>query len=1851
MGKQLLKIMCVLLLLSMKMQAAHVTPERAQGLATSFCMQQGVNGLRGSVKPTLRLVYQATSTLRSADSSASFYVFNLDEGKGFVIVSADDRTYPVLGYSDQGSFDYDRIPDAMKELLGKYEKEIQMLATQKASSPEGVATEWNRLQSMTKADNSEKLLKTALWNQDYPFNNQCPNRRLVGCVGTAMGIIMQYNKWPEKGNGSHTSNGNTVTFGEYNWASMPATGVSSAAQIAEVSKLLYDAAVSIDTEFGLYSSSSGENRVPLALTSYFGYDRGIEYKKKDRMVDADWADIIRKEIDNNRPVLYAGQDASAGHAFVCDGYNSDGKFHINWGWGGYMNAYFSLSLLNPKTYNYSSMEAMVYNIKRASNATAYSPLQLTSEEKQVGLTSDKENIVKNETFSVWAGAIKNTTYEPFNGKIVVVLTDKNGKIKDIVSDPVNLGLQSLEYKLSWQFNTCRVKNVDIEEGDLICLATKAGQEDWKLISGSLIAADSAKAKGNKINYFQITFPRSVAGQVTIKEDDKVVQAGQVIQGRNYAFKIIPNNTGDVIYVKANGYRLTPADSDQTLYNLNTVVEDKQIEITVIGADQIKFNKALWIEAGGLERALTNEELGTVKNLTLFGTMDSRDFATIKNKMKLSNLDISTVTIIANGGNPANAIPLQALEGYASLESIQLPQSITKICHNAFAENRKLKEITLPASLSTYEYNLFYYCSSLRKVTVLNGSPKFINWCVFTGTPSDKILVVPNGKVEAFKNAENWKKFGKFEEAPANPQPDSCNVILQETVGLNIFPVTKIEGEKVAPGTNYEFKVEAESNYMDHKLTVYANTTVLKPDQNGVYTISNIKQSTMVHVEMSAPEKVGDSPFTIQGQGMITEITNVMLGKNFNVIVKEIKIPKRDPGFEYERFANISIALTDKEGRIKEIISPQVKARTEGLHTYVFNCVVKESNVIASNQLRVVSNTGSWDWVLLKGEGSAITRIDAVGNEVAYCAIVMPQKLEKASIENVTDRVVKGMDYSFRVKPYNSTDKIDVRVNGNSLLPASGDPTLFLIPSITADQNITIHVYDLNSEAYTTVNCMAGELSKVLAGQSAVKLRIVGEIDQRDFDSIKVLKPVFLDLSDAKIVAYGKNTANVLPTNAFGNVTNVALLKSVILPNNLIEIAPSAFYRCSSLSEITIPENVKNIGLSAFAYNPLTKVTIKWRTPPIWSNLTNIFPSDKGKITLAVPSGCTSLYKAAAVWKEFEVEEYIEHYSVSLPSIPGISITSQEGSNPNRIEAGKPFAFKVATGADFTGHSYDVTVQNSEILKKDANDVYTINKVNSNLSIGIIVYHTVYQPVDATVGISLIPLTGFSLDSVKTGTDCKFIVRTSDAIRANLKVKANDVELASADSMYTIPNVRANQKVTIAIQIPENTGEGLDAGFLAAIDSTEAKTMKELGVSGNMKEEDFTLLKDKFPALQSLDLSGLDNAIIPESAFAGMDSLKMVELPAELTEIKDNVFNGCKSLETIVMKSNLRTVGSSVFSGCINLNSIVFSNSVVCAADAFKDMNPNCIVLEIDTKEPEASHGRSTLRSEAGRHDRILLAQSTQNGYLVKDLQRNIELKNGFSYSSPATIELASGNYIMYTRTFSDGTRAVEGVAEITDWKTISLPFNVGKVMSGSKVLEAGKDYQLQQLTEEGFVKSSAIKRDIPYIISAKGTLTFYSEEKGSLQNTPKEWSVVKGKEFDMKPTYSIVAKNETVYAVNGLVFQSNLRDIEPFESYVVMIGGESVYDIIAAEGPGEPGVDPEEPGKPEVPTDVDAPNSGEMQVHAENGQLMIQAYKEEVVSIYNFAGRLVHQKKLSVGSNHIALPSGAYIVKRKKISF
>ena len=321
-------------LVSIEIFAGNVTEQQALTIARQF--MQGKSFQQKQVRRA------------AAVGDNQFYVFNAEGQNGFVIVSADDRTIPVLGYADKGSLELDKLPVNARRWLESYAEQIKALG-------DDVQTDTHPRRVLGAPVSP---LLTCQWDQGAPYNLQCPtygeDHCVTGCVATAMAQVMYYHKWPEVVNATLPSymTAQSLYVDElpptaFKWGKMKdeyvydETGESADA----VAELMRYCGQAVQMNYRLDESAS--TIFASVMTHYFGYGKTARNITRSTYSSIKWESIIYQELSNKRPVLYSGNSGSGGHQFVIDGYDNKGLFHVNWGWGGYADGFFSLSILNP----------------------------------------------------------------------------------------------------------------------------------------------------------------------------------------------------------------------------------------------------------------------------------------------------------------------------------------------------------------------------------------------------------------------------------------------------------------------------------------------------------------------------------------------------------------------------------------------------------------------------------------------------------------------------------------------------------------------------------------------------------------------------------------------------------------------------------------------------------------------------------------------------------------------------------------------------------------------------------------------------------------------------------------------------------------------------------------------------------------------------------------------------------------------------------------------------------------------------------------------------------------------------------------------------------------------------------------------------------------------------------------------------------------------------------------------------------------------------------------------------------------------------------------------------------------
>ena len=437
-------LLCILsLLMTIIIKAGDVTPEVAMKQAADFVKQRVANGSRRA---------PSASQLTMAKKVSGLYVINIGKSEGFVIVSPDDRTDAILGYADSGNLNPDNMPENMKAWLQGYADEIAW------------AKRNNITASATTAQRAHRAVKTAIaplvtarWNQDDPYNKLVNNSTyfdysdvVTGCVATAMAQVMYYTAKKAGLSSSYTlvaTDSYTTKWGKtipvvpantaLNWSLMKDTYTSGETGEAAnaVATLMKACGASVKMSYANVDnggSSANSDIIDDALIKYFGYDETTQYADRSFYSYLNWIDLLYNELSQGRAILYSGQSIGGGHEFVCDGYQGEDYFHINWGWGGKSDGFFKLAALDPdeqgiggstSAEGYNAGQSAVIGIQlKGGSGTVLDVHKNTVSLTLNGVSADKTSITTDETANITFN-ITNNSEDIYDGEIGIKIID------------------------------------------------------------------------------------------------------------------------------------------------------------------------------------------------------------------------------------------------------------------------------------------------------------------------------------------------------------------------------------------------------------------------------------------------------------------------------------------------------------------------------------------------------------------------------------------------------------------------------------------------------------------------------------------------------------------------------------------------------------------------------------------------------------------------------------------------------------------------------------------------------------------------------------------------------------------------------------------------------------------------------------------------------------------------------------------------------------------------------------------------------------------------------------------------------------------------------------------------------------------------------------------------------------------------------------------------------------------------------------------------------------------------------------------------------------------------------------
>lgn len=1173
---------------------------KAKDIAKNHLIAIGKNNLKSA--STKKANFQFNSAKVAVENMDTlYYILNDTINKGFVIVSADQRAWPVIGYSTQGSFDEAKQPDAFKAWIEERGKEIAYIKANNLQPEEKTISEWNQLKSAEITSHSsgvEPLVKTT-WDQGCYYNEQCPTDAdgkcghvWTGCTATAMSQIMKYWNYPTTGTGSysytHPTYGNLVAnFGAttYQWPQMPnsVTGPNEA-----VAKLMFHCGVSVDMDYDMNGSGAYTLTAKESLINHFNYSRYIKQVYKGRYNKEAWISLLKNELNLHRPIIYSATSCS-GHVFICDGYQNEDYFHFNWGWGGSGDGYYYIGDLNPLGARYNLMQEALINICPENSPQGFNGLSLTANVLTVGVSKTTSSV--NILSSVNWTASTNQSW---------------------LTQSTNSGIQG-------------TSSLELTATENTTSATRTAE---------------------------VTVSTAEYGTQTI-----------------------------------------------------TIIQPAKVNVL----------------AGELHNSLTGE-LAKTSRLTLIGTIDARDFKTMRDEMPLlEDVDLSNVIINAYTGSegtinkaiqtyqahtlPTNAfkIPMDvdsipsilqniilpssittignyAFNACQSLKAIDIPTTVSNIGHLAFSSCASLTQITIPSSVTEIGVNIFENCRALQKIDVDKNNS---NYSSSEGILFDKqqtsLMFCPLKKQGTYKipatvNSINGVAFMNCDQLSSLFIPSSVNSI----------------GEMAFCRCSASISVDANNqNYSSDEGVLYNKTKTklffCPPSTKGHFIIP----STVTSIERQAFVVCCDlSSVTIPNS-----VQSIGIGA-FNGCdkISTINVPSSVTSIGHSAF-----------GFCTGLTSVKISSSVVTINSSAFEYCSELSSITVYSPIPINLNGDQSKDVFLNVNKNTCTIYVPYSSKAAYQAadqwkdfknIVEP--LNGFSLSAATAQIgseegsTNTVELKANVKWNATCDQTWLTLSSNS-----GFSDITLAFSVQASNSITPRTatVTVSSEGYepqtivvtqsaskAVFSVTAGTLSSKLTPNElslVSRFALTGTIDARDFKTMRDNMPLLeeIDLSKATIVNYsgtdgtdGVNQsriyeANTIPFSAFmkdwqgkKNLKSIILptsltkvdwsafrdcdgLITISIPSSVIEIGGYVFMDCDGITSIEIPASVSEIGSGVF-WNCINLSSIKvYRSTPV--NFVKMASTDvftgvnKNTCVLSVPFGSKSAYQNADQWKDFK----------------------------------------------------------------------------------------------------------------------------------------------------------------------------------------------------------------------------------------------------------------------------------------------------------------------------------------------------------------------------------------------------------------------------------------------------------------------------------------------------------------------------------------------------------------------------------------------------------------------------------------
>lgn len=796
----------------------------------------------------------------SASSAPAYYIYKGAEGKGFVVISGEDATRPILGYSTTSTID--EMPSSMQYWL----EDIEMQISELRNSSQESSAEVQELWRSASLGSAVVQLTTAEWDQGAPFNYQCPviNGRYAytGCVATAYAIIMKYYGYPNKGRGwtdsYYTSTENHFVerrnLGHsYDWNNMPLSYYNYNDQQAnEVAQLMADIGSAIMIDYK-ESATAGYHFFP-QMATYFDYDPGV-FSWKSNYSSDEWDQKLRKELDEGRPIFYRGENSSSAHAFVLDGYTADGYYGVNWGWGGAYNGYFLLDVLSPYSgRSYSSRQGAVLGF-----------MPLYSYQDAIG-----ENTIQGHEY-VDLGLPSGLLWATCN--IGAERPEQNGEYYAWGETSAKSRYDWNTYQLGSQASNNSISAYGINDGRYTLTSTNdAAAKNW----GSQWSIPSKMQ-------FEELLSSCTWRQTT-------VNGVLCMEGKG------PNGN-KILFPYAGAMNITDCQhwGSYGTYWTNEVNAEQCYRGKVFFISKLYPKPEMWDNSGlryigNSIRAVSKADDGMLEG----------GFCGYGNDLRYAIYDDLSMQVVGSGYCFNSYSDAWQKSQYKKLvKTVSLPEGLSQIGYESFRGNSGLTTITIPESVTSIGSYAFADCSKLTSMYVGKVPPSCYQ-STFSGIQSTCTLYVPTGCKSRYQQYTGWNGFTNIVEYATS------NVLAFATNVLYIDNIEVLTGETCTlaikmkngndPITNLEFVLQLPENVTitnvnlnDERITDHqVSYNVLSAGKLKVMVTSFNRETIwdndgdLVYVELKVASNAsaGQFPLTIQEVKMRTQSGNSITSCNY-----------------------------------------------------------------------------------------------------------------------------------------------------------------------------------------------------------------------------------------------------------------------------------------------------------------------------------------------------------------------------------------------------------------------------------------------------------------------------------------------------------------------------------------------------------------------------------------------------------------------------------------------------------------------------------------------------------------------------------------------------------------------------------------------------------------------------------------------------------------------------------------------------------------------------------------------------------------------------------------------------------